>query len=355
MLYIIYKDKKSCDITVKMYLLWFTVALMALISSVSLITYESTPEPELNFPSALIDFDVRYLHRATNASDPNGRIVSTILTSTTAEEREQLEEKYFSTYNVSLLEDLKNTFSGKFQYALDAFMKPLHKFYAQEISQCIHNNNTQHNALIDSLCIFDDPLLNNIIQVYPQYANKKCLKDDLNILQPENFQKLMLLCVSKRKTYIMKQIGPLKSLKGDELMMYLSENSDEKFFQLILSFGNKTKETLDDIMSQKYEGAFQRALGTIIEYSQSEKLYFARRLHESLTGSEVDYNSLLHLALMERTVSSQQICNTYSYIYKEDLAHTIEKKIPFGNFRFFLVNLLAKKKLPPIRDELDLE
>ncbi|KAH0554829.1 annexin A13-like [Cotesia glomerata] len=281
-------------------------------------------------------------------------IISTI-TNKTADDLEAISVVYKSLYGESLINELRDYLTGKFEELVAALISKDYEFYAKEIHHSLRGNSDDENVLIDILLTQENEKLSALKQAYAiQYLTS--LEEEFEKHTIGNFKKLILkLLECKRDKY--EEIN-YSHAENDARKLYHAVNAQheeanyDEFIgvmsclnwpqlrQTIMKYYTLFGESIETVIKNNYSGDFARGLLAIAEYAKSKDSFIAQRLYQSLQD-DIDHHSLIRLIIISKNIGHNYIKEAILLRQHVSLIHLILERTN-GSYEKLLLSLFEE-------------
>ncbi|XP_034939853.1 annexin B9-like [Chelonus insularis] len=302
------------------------------------------------FPSSQMSSNVLVkLYEAINSQKPDEDTIIKIISAHTHQEIIELQASYQELYKLDLLKSLRSILTGELEKAVISWMIPRNYYYAREIHSALFGIGADERALIDIFGTSNNSIINQIRMGYSEIFFRSIDRDMTFTLE---FFRRLLYSSEKLQSHIFKFDNVVAIVEDELSFLDFLVNYPSDVFQFAMEYYKQSGKYLENTIIEKYSGDLKRTFLSIVYYAKGENNFFARRLHECLEGDIVDYNSLIRLAIMDKRVSYDEICDIYKRQYKRELHDVMSRKIRSERFRKFIEALFKRKQEPPVNGPL---
>lgn len=297
--------------------------------------------------------DVKQLKSALKFVTNRKKIIE-ILCSRTSNQRLEIAKAYKSCFDRDLLEVIKRKFNGDFRNLLTALLTPIDELFCQDLHDELNRAVTDEEALIQILV----PLSNRDIQnVHKAYMKRyeRSLEKDLKADTCGNFRKLLVALANGTRDE--SNVLDLYSARVDAVDLKKAGierwGTDVSTFNRIFCLRNHNQLSL---IAQEYECITGRSLlkdikkefGSdikdsfiaILRHATNRPRFFARCLHNSMSGTRTDDKSLIRLVVTRSEIDIIDIKEEFEVKFGKSLKSFIKKGS--GSYRKGLLKLIGE-------------
>ncbi|GCB67861.1 hypothetical protein scyTo_0008135, partial [Scyliorhinus torazame] len=271
-----------------------------------------------------------------------------VLTSRTNFQRQQIIESFKSSYDQSLIEELKSELGGDFKSVIEGLMLTPGKFDAQELSNAMDGLGTDEHVLIEILATRTNKEIWSLADAY-QSENASSLKESLKSENCGDFEEFLvsLLKAKRDEGYRVDESlanQDAKCRESDTLTfglilhcMFLSSKAltgsvvFEEYYQI-------TNKDIEDTIKDEMSGTFQMGMLALVQYAKNPASFFATKLYEAMSGAGTDDRSLTRIIITRCEVDMIDIKTEFLRLYGKSLYSFIEGDVG-GDYRKTLLRL----------------
>ncbi|XP_038616355.1 annexin A13 isoform X2 [Tachyglossus aculeatus] len=319
----------------------------------------SKPRPNILQPAAHshqefdADRDAKKLHKACKGMGTDESAIIEILSSRSAEQRQQIKEKYKTVYGKDLGEVLKKDLSGNFEKAALALLDRPCEYSARELQKAMKGIGTNESVLIEILCTRTNKEIRAMKDAYRRLFGKD-LESDVKGDTSGSLQKILVSVLQADRDEGNDVDNDLAGQDAKDLYEAGEGRwgTDELAFNNVLAKRNlkqlnatfQAYETLvgkdiEEAIKSETSGDLKTAYLTLVRCARDCPGYFAELLYESMKGAGTDEETLIRIVVTRAEVDLQAIKEKFQEVYQKSLADTICSDTS-GDFRKLLVALL---------------
>lgn len=254
------------------------------------------------------------------------------------EQRLIIAEEYTQAYGRHLLEDLKSELGGHLEDVIEALMKPLPEYLADEINHAIDGLGSDEKTLVEILCTRSNDQLAKIAEAY-EAKYEKPLSEAIEGDTSGNFKRLLVAMIAG---------GRDEGRWGDhELAVELAEKlydagegklgtNEEEFTrimvqysypQLRLTFRESEKlsgKPFNEMVDDEFTGSMQKGLLAIYYSTVNRPAYFAQLLNDALGGVGTSDRPLIRILVSRSEIDLGNIRDEYEAMFERSLVDHID-------------------------------
>jgi len=254
------------------------------------------------------------------------------------EQRQIISEEYTQAYGRHLLEDLKSELGGHFEDVIEALMKPLPEFLADEVHHAIDDLGTDEKTLVEILCTSSNDQLAKIAEAYEK-KHEKPLPEAIEGDTSGDFKRLLVAMIAG---------GRDEGRWGDhELAVELAEKlydaaegklgtNEEEFTrimvqysypQLRLTFRESEKlsgKPFNEMIDDEFTGSMQKGLLAIYYSTVNRPAFFAQKLNDALGGMGTSDRDLIRALVSRSEIDLGNVRDEYEAMFERSLVDHID-------------------------------
>jgi annexin A7/11 len=291
--------------------------------------------PANNFDAA---HDARTLREALEKFQVDNDAIFSVVCHRSSGQRQEVLHDYHRIYNRDLIEDIKSKTRGNFEKILLALLTPLTEFYVQKLRKAIDIMTYVYEevdpVLVDILCCLSNKEIVEVKNLYFR-TYQSALGEDLMSITLGPFKKLLkTLCSATRDEsdeINMKTIGQdVHDLyhAGTDKNVYVRIICERNFAQLKLiseEYKKLTGHTLEQTILKEFPDETGRGLQHLLRLAKNRIEFYAARLHQSMSGSEVDDELLIRLIVSRCEIDMVEIKEVYHRKYGRTLKNDLKR------------------------------
>ncbi|XP_074058227.1 annexin A13-like [Macrotis lagotis] len=276
-----------------------------------------------------------------------------VLSSRTIDQRQQIKNKYKTTYGKDLEEVLKSELSGNFEKTALALLDLPNEYSARELHKAMKGLGTDESVLIEILCTRTNKEIKAIKEAYQRLFNSN-LEDDVRGDTSGSFKKILVSLLQADRDE-----GETidKDLAGQDAKDFYDAGegrwgTDESAFNEILAKRNYKQlratfqayqiligKDIEEAIEEETSGDLKKAYLTLVKCAQDCQGYFAECLYKSMKGAGTDEGTLIRIIVTRAEVDLQAIKEKFQEKYQKSLSDMVRSDTS-GDFRKLLLALL---------------
>ncbi|KAB1258166.1 Annexin A13, partial [Camelus dromedarius] len=269
-----------------------------------------------------------------------------ILSSRTSNERQQIKQKYKTTYGKDLEEVLKGELSGNFEKTALALLDSPSEYAARQLRKAMKGLGTDEAVLIEVLCTKTNTEIIAIKEAYQRLFDKS-LEADVKDDTSGNLKKILVSLLQANRD---EEDNVDKDLAGQDAKELYDAGegrwgSDELTFNEVLARRSRkqlraTFEAYQILIGKDIEEAIEaETINHTVRSARDLQGYFADRLYKSMKGAGTDEDTLIDIIVTRAEVDLQGIKAKFQEKYQKSLSDMVRSDTS-GDFRKLLVALL---------------
>ncbi|XP_037022613.2 annexin A13 [Artibeus jamaicensis] len=300
-----------------------------------------------------VDGDVKKLNKACKGMGTDEATIIDVLSSRTSNERQQIKQKYKTTYDKDLEEVLKSELSGNFRKAALALLDRPSEYDARQLQKAMKGLGTDEAVLIEILCTRTNQEIIAIKEAYQRLFDRS-LESDVKDDTSGNLKKILVSLLQANRD---EGDNVDKDLAGrDAKELYDAGEgrwgTDELAFDEVLA--NRSYKQLratfeayqiligrdiEEAIEAETSGDLQEAYLTLVRCARDQEGYFAERLYKAMKGAGTDEETLIHIFVTRAQVDLRGIKAKFREKYHKSLSDMVRSDTS-GDFQKLLVALL---------------
>ncbi|CAL4066476.1 unnamed protein product [Meganyctiphanes norvegica] len=282
--------------------------------------------------------DAATLRKAMKGMGTDEDAIIGLLTKRTSDQRAKILKKYNTVYNDrDCIKDIGDELHGKLERAVIALMTPLPLYLAQELHHAMDGPGTKERTLIEILCSLNNQWIFAIKNAYYKEYEKH-LVDDIKDDTSGEFRKLLIsMCDGKRDE---KNNDPALASNIAQQLHTAGEGkfgTDESEFRRVMTsysypllkavfeeYKNIEGKEISDAIDSELSGEFKEGVMAIYEIVMNRPAFFARELHDCMSGLGTRDGTLIRLVLVRSEIDMQNIKEEYLKLYDKTLVDKIK-------------------------------
>lgn len=304
--------------------------------------------------------DDETLHNALNNHITDNHSLIQVLANRTSCQRMAISNCYKTSYDKDLINDIKLNTSGNFGRILIALLTPPAEFYARELYNAITGVGTDENALIDIMCSVTNDERLEISIAYERMFEESLIKA-LKGERSGDFRRLMMTLsvvdrdesgtinygTARYDAHELKNAG-IDKVGTNEMVFIriLCTNSyeqitliDEEYTKLL--WNKKQRRSLKKDIISEFSGSIKDGLLAILSISHDPAMFFAEKLHKSMSGFRTNHNALIRLIVARCEIDMDSIKKEFELKYGKSLKSAIKDNAS-GDYRDLLFALIGE-------------
>uniref|UniRef100_A0A8C0B106 Annexin n=1 Tax=Buteo japonicus TaxID=224669 RepID=A0A8C0B106_9AVES len=277
-------------------------------------------------------------HQQTTKAGTDEKKIIEVLSSRTAEQRQQIKQKYKALYSKDLEEDLKGDLSGNFKKAVLALLDLPCEYEARELQKAMKGAGTDETLLIEILCTRNNKEIVNIKKAYKQLFDRD-LESDVKSDTSGSLQKILVTVLEATRDETQQVNAELAEQDATDLYKAGEGRwgTEELAFNVVLA-----KRSYSQLRAtfQAYKKVSYSLLVNTQVCAKDCPGYFATLLYQSMKGAGTDEETLIRILVTRAEVGDlPAIKEKFQQMYKKSLAEAVRSDTS-GDFRKLLLALL---------------
>ncbi|KAF6098498.1 annexin A13 [Phyllostomus discolor] len=300
-----------------------------------------------------VDRDVKKLNKACKGMGTDEAAIIDVLSSRTSNERQQIKQKYKTTYGKELEEVLKSELSGDFRKAALALLDRPSEYDARQLRKAVKGLGTDEAVLIEILCTRTNQEIIAMKEAYQRLFDRS-LESDVKDDTSGNLKKILVSLLQANRDEgdnVDKELAgqDAKDLYDagegrwgtDELAFneVLARRSYRQLRATFEAYQTLIGRDIEEAIEAETSGDLRKAYLTLVRCARDLEGYFADRLYEAMKGAGTDEETLIHIFVTRAQVDLQGIKARFREKYQKSLSDMVRSDTS-GDFQKLLVALL---------------
>ncbi|TKC49033.1 hypothetical protein EI555_003808, partial [Monodon monoceros] len=258
-----------------------------------------------------------------------------ILSSRTSNERQQIKQKYKTTYGKDLEEVLKRELSGYFEKTALALLQHPSEYAARQLQKAMKGLGTNEAVLIEVLCTRTNKEIIAIKEAYQRLFDRS-LESDANRDEGDNVDKDLAGQDAKDLYDAGEGRWGTDELTFSEVLAKRNHKQLRATFQAYQALIGKD---IEEAIEAETSGDLQKAYLTLVRSARDLEGYFADCLYKAMKGAGTDEETLIDIIVTQAEVDLQGIKAKFQEKYQKSLSDMVRSDTS-GDFQKLLVALL---------------
>uniref|UniRef100_A0A8C0B120 Annexin n=1 Tax=Buteo japonicus TaxID=224669 RepID=A0A8C0B120_9AVES len=287
------------------------------------------------------DRDAKKIHSACKGAGTDEKKIIEVLSSRTAEQRQQIKQKYKALYSKDLEEDLKGDLSGNFKKAVLALLDLPCEYEARELQKAMKGAGTDETLLIEILCTRNNKEIVNIKKAYKQLFDRD-LESDVKSDTSGSLQKILVTVLEATRDETQQVNAELAEQDATDLYKAGEGRwgTEELAFNVVLAKRSYSQLRATFQAYKKVSYSLLLLLFSLVSCAKDCPGYFATLLYQSMKGAGTDEETLIRILVTRAEVGDlPAIKEKFQQMYKKSLAEAVRSDTS-GDFRKLLLALL---------------
>ncbi|XP_067876820.1 annexin A4-like isoform X2 [Heterodontus francisci] len=296
--------------------------------------------------------DAENLHNAMDGLGTNEDTIIDILTSRNNFQRQKITAAFKSSYDKSLIEELKSELGGNFESVAEGLMLTHGKFDAKELAHAMEGAGTDEHVLIEILATRTNKQIWELDEAY-QTENATSLKDALKSENSGDFEELLVSLLKGKRDENYEVDESLAKVDAQGLFAAGEDKwgTDEtKFIKVFCrrnfthlrrvfeEYYQLTNKDIEDTIKDEMSGTFEMGMLALVQYVKSPASFFATKLYETMLGAGTDDRGLIRIIISRSEVDMIDIKAEFLKLYGKTLFSFIKDDVG-GDYRKILLRL----------------
>ncbi|KAL0979868.1 hypothetical protein UPYG_G00190880 [Umbra pygmaea] len=334
------------------------LAQLQTVTSVIVITFEmanlssvarGSVKPKADFNAKE---DATALSKAMKGLGTNEKILISVLTQRTSEQRQLICKAYHEATGKELVKDLKEETSGNFEDLLVALATPPAVYDSQQVHKAMKGVGTKNSVLIEIFASRSNKQIRELSDAYSK-ETQRTLKEDLKKDISGDFATAVLIlsegkrdestnvnaAQAKEDAKTLYNAGE-KKLGTDEskFINILCQRSFPQLRQTLVEYNTLSGRSLQESIEREMSGSLEDLLVAIVKCVKSVPAYLAERLHKSIKGVGTDEGTLNRIMVSRSDIDMLDIRAEFKKLYNCSL-HSAIQSDTHGDYEKALLNL----------------
>jgi annexin A7/11 len=288
--------------------------------------------------------DATRLYKAMKGFGTNEKELIDVLCNRTSDQRQQIITSYKSSYGKDLQKDIKSETGGKFQDLMLALLLPTSHLEALDVKRAIDGLGTDELSLIDILCTKSNTEMEQLKAAYRQVVRRD-LERDVGGDVSGYFKRILVSVSAANRSMQPADYGRavqqanelhkagVKKFGTDEVT-FNRIFAVESFDHLRVVFSEYQKianHSIEHAIKAEMSGDVEAAFLAIAQVAQNPPVYWAKRLHDSMSGMGTRDHILIRIMVLRSEKDMMNIKQEFQRMYKK----TLESFIKVNIFKVF--------------------
>ncbi|KAM5313969.1 annexin A13 isoform 2-T2 [Glossophaga mutica] len=285
-----------------------------------------------------VDRDVKKLNKACKGMGTDEATIIDVLSSRTSNERQQIKQKYRTTYGKDLEEVLKSELSGNFRKAALALLALPSEYSARQLQKAMKGLGTDEAVLIEILCTRTNQVRGKKShELYDPGDSPRQHSAKANRDEGDNVDKDLAGQDAKDLYDAGEGRWGTDELAFNEVLAKRSYKQLRATFEAYQIFIGRD---IEEAIEAETSGDLQKAYLTLVRCARDQEGYFADRLYKATKGAGTDEETLIHIFVTRAQVDLQGIKAKFREKYQKSLSDLVRSDTS-GDFQKLLLALLG--------------
>lgn len=295
--------------------------------------------------------DASLLRKAMKGFGTDEKAIINVLGNRTSEQRQKIILAFTQAYGKDLIKDLKSELSGAFERVVIAMMKPTDVLLAEDLHHAMDGIGTNEDTLVEILCTRDNKEMAALKAAYFKLY-KKQLAEDMSGETSGHFRRLLISMSTgaRDETSTNLQLAPQLAQQlyaagegkvgtdESEFNRILASYSPMLTRAVIEEYKRIKGKSLVDAIKSEFSGDIQNGLVAVVRSMENRPAFFAKCIHESMSGAGTRDRDLIRLIVTRSEVDLGTIKDEYRRIYGKSMEDAI-KGDTSGDYKRMLLGL----------------
>lgn len=280
-----------------------------------------------------------------------------VLCRRTNAQRMEIAKTFKTAYGKDLIDDIKSECRHNFLSVLIALLTPTYEYYARELYEAMYGEGTDEDVLIEVMCGLSNHDIRSINVMYGHLFGKT-LEDALREDTSGCFKRIMVSLSTGNRDESM-VVDPnaaridAQSLKDAGVGRV---GTDESEFNRVLCLRNYaqiklvaqeyeklTGHPLEKDIKKEFSGDIEDALVAVLRCALNRSEFFARRIHNSMSGLGTNDRDLIRLVVTRSEIDLVDIKEEFQKKYGKPMKSFI-KGDTSGDYKHALYALIGENR-----------
>ncbi|XP_018325298.1 annexin B10 isoform X2 [Agrilus planipennis] len=297
--------------------------------------------------------DAEMLRAAMKGLGTDEDIIINILTTKSNAQRQEIAKYFSEVLERDLVEDLKGELGGHFEEVVTGLCLEPNVYLCRHLNKSMEGMGTEDLTLIEILCSRNANEIQELVETYENLYGRP-LAEHMCSETSGDLRRLLTLIVTGARDKSNEMDRSRAREQAEEL--YASGEgklgTEESVFGKILAHENYDQlqaifdeykdvsgNTIEQALKHELDGDYLEALLAIVESVQSTPNYFAKRLHEAMSGMGTDDATLIRIIINRSEIDLGNIKEEFERIYDKTLSSYLCGETT-GNYKKALLALI---------------
>uniref|UniRef100_A0A8C3B6I4 Annexin n=1 Tax=Cairina moschata TaxID=8855 RepID=A0A8C3B6I4_CAIMO len=338
------------------------------------------------------DRDAKKIHSACKGAGTDEKKIIEVLSSRTAEQRQQIKQKYNALYgkpgylgeqqqsrryhcphlllgpaaalvpasgdcvficDCDMAEVLKGDLSGNFEKAVLALLDLPCEYEARELRKAMKGAGTDESLLIEILCTRNNKEIINIKEAYKRLFDRD-LESDVKSDTSGSLRKVLVTVLEATRDESQQVNTELAEQDATDLYkagegrwgteelafnVVLAKRSYSQLRATFQAYEKVCGKDIEESIKSETSGDLEKAYLTLVSCAKDCPGYFATLLHKSMKGAGTDEETLIRVLVTRAETDLPEIKGKFQQLYKKSLTEAVRSDTS-GDFRKLLLAIL---------------
>lgn len=312
---------------------------------------QPTVHPAPNFNAAE---DAQILRESMKGLGTDEETIIAVITSRTNDQRQAIAEYFKNEFEQDIIEDVKGELGGEFEDVIVALLTPLYDFLSKELHDSMNGAGTDEKSLIEIICSKTNSEIANLVETYEKVYDRP-LVEQVCSETSGNLARIFSLILTKTRNDSDDIDYEEAKAKAEELYAngegqlgteestfykILAHESFPQLGRIFEEYKELSGNSIEQALEHELSGDYLEALLAIVECVQSPAVFFARKLHDALSGAGTDDRTLIRIIVSRSEIDLETIKQEFEKLFDKTLESCIENDIS-GDYKKVILSLLA--------------